>query len=218
MRNRKWRDGTERVVKSRWVSWESPSNLISSALSQSMHKPDACHMWHGEYTMLDSSRTYYHVSSQVKKQNKITMRYHTVTVMLPQRQNTAWVPGFVSTTVLSLLLSIQHSYWEHMVCQSLWGSMNRFFHYHQLALRDNIWVELISIGRNLQLNGSSRNYRKTSRCETGRSRSRGLSCCAVQFIQEGLGSAAEDNGDSFTVNRALVLRRSMDSHVQRKVF
>lgn len=143
------------------------------------------------------------------------MRYHTV--MLPQRQNTAWVPGFVSTTVLSLLLSIQHSYWEHMVCQSLWGSMNRFFHYHQLALRDNIWVELISIGRNLQLNGSSRNYRKTSRCETGRSRSRGLSCCPVQFIQEGLGSAAEDNGDSFTVNRALVLRRSMDSHVQRKV-
>lgn len=173
-------------------------------------------MWHGEYTMLDSSRTYDHVSSQVKKQNKKTMPYHTV--MLPQRQNTARVPGFVSTTVLSLLLSIQHSYWEHTVCQSLWGSMNRFFHYHQLAPRDNIWVELISIGRNLQLNGSSRNYGKTSRCETGRSRSRGLSCCPVQFIQEGLGSAAEDNGDSFTVNRALVLRRSMDSHVQRKVF
>lgn len=39
MRQGNCRDGTERMVKSRWVSWKSQSNLISSALSQSMHMP-----------------------------------------------------------------------------------------------------------------------------------------------------------------------------------
>lgn len=105
-------DGKERMVKSRWVGWKGQSNLISSALSQSMQMPGRLsHVTQRIHTvgrLKDfAEMSLPHVTSQANKQYNGTHTHpHTqlcAHVQVPSTPHACYWEGFDVCVWLSCL-------------------------------------------------------------------------------------------------------------------